>query len=290
MQIRAYLSFCEQFASRLDPYPCDSEQICFYICFLARRLSYSSIRNYLSALNNHLKDLDHPPVDYGSYAIKKLLMGIRRVKGDMKKQASPLLPDNLIKLFSNLTNSFAHTAVRAAMLVCFRALLRKSHVTNSSVNLTRGDVVFHEWGMMLRVSKSKTNQFRDRVHLIPITLVKGDALCAVYWTKLHFKQCPAPIEAAAFRLPRRGNAVPMSYAYYMQVIKIMCARSGLNVVEFSSHSLRRGGATFLRMCGASMEEIKERGDWKSEAVCQYLKLSVAERMDMDMRVALYLTT
>ena len=257
---------------------------------MARRLSFSSIRNYLSALNNHLKDLGYPPIKYEDYAIKKVLMGVKRIKGDMKKQAAPLLPDKLLQLFSHLTDSYAHTAVRAAMLVCFRALLRKSHVTVSDVKLERRDVVFHDWGMMISVSKSKTNQFRDRIHLIPIALVKGNSLCAVFWTKLHFKQCPAPPEAAAFRLPRRGHSIPMSYSYYMQVIKCMCSMSGLNQHEFSSHSLRRGGATYLRMCGASIDEIKERGDWKSNAVYQYLKLSIAERLDMDMRFALYLST
>lgn len=257
---------------------------------MARRLSFSSIRNYLSGLNNHLKDLGHAPINYENYSIKKIMMGIRRVKGDLKKQAAPLLPENLLRLFSKLTKSYAHTAVRAAMLVCFRALLRKSHVTFSAAHLERRDVVFHEWGMMLSVSKSKTNQFRDRVHQIPIALVKGNSLCAVFWTKVHFRQCPAPPDAAAFRLPRMGHSVPMSYAYYMQVIKLMCSNSGLNAMEFSSHSLRRGGATYLRMCGASIDEIKERGDWKSNAVYQYLKLSVDERLDMDMRVALYLST
>ena len=290
VQIRAYLSFCKHFSSNLEPYPCDTDQVCYYICYLARRLSFGSIRNYLSALNNHLKELEYPPIDYDSYAVKKLLMGIRRLKGDMKKQAAPLLPHNLLGLFSCMTNSYAHTAVRAAMLVCFRALLRKSHVTLSAVSLSRRDVVFHDWGMMLRVLKSKTNQFADRVHLIPVVRVKGDALCAVYWTKLHFKQCPAPPDSMAFRLPRLGNSVPMSYAYYMQVIKCMCRASALNETEFSTHSLRRGGATFLRMCGATIEEIKERGDWKSNAVYQYLKLSVSERRVLDMRVALLLST
>lgn len=290
VQIKAYLEFCEKFSPRIQPYPCDSEQICLYVCYLARRLTFCSIRNYISALSNHLKDLDLPPVDYSNHSIKKLLMGVKRLKGDSRKQASPLLPENLLRLFGGMTGSYAHTSVRAAMLVSFRALLRKGHVTYSDNVLLRKDIVFHEWGMMLMITRSKTNQYRERIHYIPVSKVRGNSLCAVFWTSLHFKQCPAPPEAVAFRLPRRGHSVPMTYGFYSQVIKLMCVNAALDEHEFSSHSLRRGGATFLRMCGATIQDIKERGDWKSNAVFEYLKLSVSERLDMDMRFALYLST
>ena len=51
-----------------------------------------------------------------------------------------------------------------------------------------------------------------------------------------------------------------------------------------------GGATFLRLCGVTLEEIKERRDWRSDCVCQYLKSSLVERLTMDMRVAVLLDT
>ena len=70
----------------------------------------------------------------------------------------------------------------------------------------------------------------------------------------------------------------------------MCLRAGLDASKFSTHSLRRGGATFMRMSGASLQEIRERGDWKSGAVHEYLKLSLTERLSVDMKVALCLDT
>ena len=39
---------------------------------------------------------------------------------------------------------------------------------------------------------------------------------------------------------------------------------------YSSHSLRRGGAQFLRDCGVSRELIKVMGCWRSDAVDAYL--------------------
>lgn len=288
VQIKAYSDFCDEFDGYLEPYPCDTDQLCLFICYLARTLCYSSIKNYMSALNNHFRDLKLPAIDYGSYSLKKCLAGIRRVLGESVRQASPLLPPQLLKLFSFMRASLGHNVVHAAMLLCFRSLLRKCHVTASSSNLRRGDFTFHKWGMMVSVRKSKTNQHRDRVHRIPIARVGNAALCAVSWVERHFTECPAMSTSAAFRVPRAGHTVPMSYHYFMSVIKILCGAAGLNPAEFSTHSLRRGGATFLRMCGSSIQEIKERGDWKSDAVYQYLELSVSERLTCDMRVALYL--
>ena len=288
VQVKAYIGFCETFEDRLDPYPCGSDQVCLYMSFLARRLCYSSIRNYLSALNNHLKDLGCEPIDYKDHMVRKCMAGIRRVKGDVVKQAFPLLPTNLVLMFSFLSPTMGHTSVRAAMLLSFRALLRKAHVTVSNASLQRQDFTFHPWGMMVRVSKSKTIQYKERVHLIPVTKVRNRRLCAVYWVTRHFLDCPAHPGAAAFRIPRGGNSIPLQYSYYTAVIKFLCSRAGLDQSDYSSHSLRRGGATFLRLCGATLDQIKERGDWKSDAVYAYLKASVIERMTLDMRVALIL--
>ena len=289
-QVKAYLEFCELFEDEVWPYPCDAEQVCFYMTFLARRLCFSSIRNYLSGLNNHLKDLGCPPIDYGNHFIRKCMGGIRRIKGEEVKQAAPLLPLELVRLFTVFQPSRGHTAVRAAMLLSFRALLRKAHVTKSDASLTRGDLEFHQWGVMVCVRKSKTNQYRQRVHRIPVTKVANKKLCAVYWTLKHFEQCPAPLDALAFRIPRAGHSIPLPYSFYSAVLHLACSAVGLPPGEFSSHSLRRGGATFLRLCGAGMEEIKERGDWKSECVRQYLKASLVEKLTLDMRVSLILDT
>ena len=288
VQVKAYVVFCETFEERVDPYPAGSDQVCLYMCFLARRLCYSSIRNYLSALNNHLKDLGCPPIDYSDHGIKKCMAGIRRIKGDGIRQSLPILPQTLGRLFGLMQPSVAHTSVRAAMLLSFRALLRKAHVTDSDAALRRKDVTFHQWGLMLHIRKSKTIQFRQRVHMIPVARLRNISLCAVHWVERHFEDCPAHREAQAFRLPRGGHSTPLTYEFYTAVLKQLCGRAGLNPGEFSSHGLRRGGATFLRLCGATIDQIKERGDWKSDAVYVYLKASVTERLTMDMRVAMIL--
>ena len=102
------------------------------------------------------------------------------------------------------------------------------------------------------------------------------------------QRVPGPGDAQAFRVPRAGHSVPLTYNFYLKEIKQLCTMAAMDQSLFSTHSLRRGGATFLRLCGASVDVIKERGDWKSDAVYLYLQSSLAERLTTDMRVALIL--
>ena len=123
VQVRAYLEFYETFEDRLEPYPCGDDQVRLYVTFLARRLCFSSIKNYLSALCNHLKNLESVPVNYSSRKVKTCMAEIRRIKGDGVRRAALLLPPGLLQLFGLLRPTLGHTAVRATMLLSFRALL-----------------------------------------------------------------------------------------------------------------------------------------------------------------------
>ena len=195
-----------------------------------------------------------------------------------------MLPGHLLRVFKFMFDSPGHVGVQAAMLLSFRAVLWKSHVSVSECTLQRRDFAFHRWGMMVTVRRSKTIQFKERTHLIPVSYVLERRLCAVYWVKKHFDQLPALGRQEAFRLPRGAGSTALTYHYYLSLIKLLCTWAGLELLRFTTHSLRRG-ATFLRLCGASISEIKERGDWRSDAVYEYLKASLMERLSLDMRVA-----
>ena len=161
VQLRAYMEFCQVFQDIVVPYPCNADQLCMYMSYLACQMCYSSIRQYLSALNNHFKDLGCPAIDYTNHWVHKGMAGIRRSLGDAPRQAPPLLPPQLLKLFVLMLLTPGHVALRAAILLSFRALLRKCHVSASDTSLLRSDFTFHRWRMMARVRKSKTIQYRE---------------------------------------------------------------------------------------------------------------------------------
>lgn len=286
MQIRKYLKFINEFEGLLSPFPCPSHQVALYITWLSRSLKYSSITNYLSALNFFLRAEDSEPINYSSHAVKTVLGGAKRSLGCFVKRAAPLLPADLQKMFNLMSTTPGHTATRAAILTSFRGLLRKCQITESDSTLRRSDFTFYKWGMVIAIRKSKTIQFEERELLIPIAYVKNTNLCAVYWVRKHFNQIRVAASDLAFQIPAPENRCsPLSYKILQASIKHFAELATLDASSFSCHSLRRGGCTFLAIQGASIEEIKHRGDWSSETVYKYIKLPLSERIMCDMRVA-----
>ena len=57
-QLRSYLLFCAYYD--FDPFPCHSETLCDYLCFLSHSLvSTASVKNYLSGLKTWSRLLGH---------------------------------------------------------------------------------------------------------------------------------------------------------------------------------------------------------------------------------------
>ena len=192
----------------------------------------------------------------------------------------------LLKMFKFLTLNAGHISWRAAFLCSFRGLLRKAHVTLLDATLLRKDFSFFQWGMMLKIRKSKKIQFAERTILIPMSRCPDIRLCAVHWTELHFRQLPAPPDSPAFLVPSDDNQnTPLTYGIYQSSLKRFGGLAGLDVQQLSSHSLRRGGCTYLSLSGATLEEIRARGDWTSNAVFLYLQTPLSVRILNDMRVA-----
>lgn len=287
-RIRKYLTFCETF--RRAPNSCDADQICLFITWLSKSMRYASIRSYLSSLNLHLKSLGLAAIDYENFNIKRCLSGARRALGDAPRQAEPILPSQLAAMLSRLSDSPGHTAFKAAILTSFRGLLRKAHITRSDAALLRQDFTFHKWGMTIRVSKSKTIQYAERTLEIPVSRVSHPFLCAVKAVERHFMQVPALPGDQAFRTPTPSGSDALEYTNYSAVLKKLCSDTGLDPKSFSSHSLRRGGATYLLLAGSSIQEIKTRGDWASDCVYLYLRVPLQERIADDIRVATMLAS
>ena len=284
-QLEKYHKFCQEFREFVQPIPCNSKQVALYISYLTRSLKYSSIKCYVSALSIYLTSISQPAINYNDYKVYSAMRGARRALGDCPKQAAPILPHHLLAIGEQLKDSPGHNAFKAALLLAFRAMLRKQQVTVSDANLKREDVTIFEWGMLVRIKKSKTIQFRQRELLIPVSRVDDKRLCAVEWIELHIKSAPAPPGAPLVLLPGPGGWEGMSYKDYQGTLKLMCARAGLNPEDFSSHSLRRGGCTYLGMLGIPVADIKARGDWTSDCILQYLKTPIDVRIQQDMMVA-----
>ena len=289
-QLRAYLLFCKNF--NIKPFPVSRATYMLYLAFLGKSLrSYNSLLNYaglLKHINLYLGADTSFMSDYGCTNLKK---GLRRILGDVRFRKSPITID----ILSHMCQSFdprspLHSCFRALILVAFFSFLRKSNLLPSAradihssdpLHLTRKDIQIFPDSVVLRVHRTKTLQFRQRVLHIPLPLIPNSALCPVHAVQELLHASPdVPEHLPLFGFMSRGHFRPILAHHFSNFIKHSVSQLGLDPSQFSAHSFRRGGATFAFTSGISPVVIKEQGDWLSDAYLLYLTFTPQQKVKL----------
>jgi hypothetical protein len=108
--------------------------IASYVAYLARpdpgtnvrRAAYTTIKQYLKGVAHLLKQYNEAGVLSDMFLVQVALQAARRTNGVPSKPKAPITPDVLQFFVASLSRSTsAGAAMRAAMLICFFAMLRK---------------------------------------------------------------------------------------------------------------------------------------------------------------------
>ena len=67
----------------------------------------------------------------------------------------------------------------------------------------------------------------------------------------------------AFMYDVKGKRVALSHSFFEKTIKQMLECIGGTPTGFAGHSLRRGGASFAFLLGATIQQVMALGDWVS---------------------------
>ena len=276
IQWRCYLSVCKKFNWR--PIPCSVDQACMYVSYLADKMKLSSITTYYQAVvfMHTCQGLD--PVTLANPILKATLKGIGNVEGGYEMGKDPLFPADLTAISKVVDkDSKLEMLVFAAMLFLFRTLLRVSHVVCSDHTVTRGDVKFNRKGFLLRVRSAKNLKSGGKCWYIPVLKSSDDRICPVTWlTNLLACGTKSPAETL-FSIREIPN---LPYSVFARQLKVLVNRAGLKG-DFASHSLRRGGASYMSSKGCSVSEVKDRGGWKSDCVYRYICPPLEQRVRVD---------
>ena len=257
--------------------PCDSRRVATYIAYLSFFLVYSSILNYLSGLSFYLKSRGRTGVDFTNFCVRTALNGARRICGKGRGKSVGLFPKDLLEIFKKLdVNDFNHLVFWSALCLAFRSLLRSSNYCSSRHTLNVNDVRFCDQGIVLKIRSSKTNQFNEFVSEIPIYANARSFLCPVSWLLEMLRLRKPRKEEPLFMLFSKGVWRPMTANWFNRMLKRFCT-----LPKVSSHSLRRGGATYMLQNNYKLAEVKQRGMWKSSCVYEYLSLPTNQAMLRD---------
>ena len=201
-------NFCGYY--NLSPFPVSKRVFLAYLVFLSHSLlSYQSLLNYINILkhiNNALgADLSFMS-DYDCFVTQR---GLRRVMGDRTYHTFPITIEILLRIFQSFQpRNIFHACMRAAFLVAFFPFFKNfptlvpytSSEVHSSTSffLRRRDITFTASGADLRVFKTKTIQFKQRILEIPLSLIPNSILCPVTALATYFALVPATPDSPVF--------------------------------------------------------------------------------------------
>jgi integrase len=249
--------------------PATTESILAYLQTYAAILKPQTLSRRLTALMNwHVYQQFPDPTRHP--LVSKTLSGIMRLHGSPKKQALPLLPEQLIKIVQSIPFNCAKDYRDNALLqVGFLGAFRRSEL----VNIHCEHLAWQEQGIDILVPFSKTDQYHEGLYC---ALPYGNQyLCAVtalrHWLD-YARITSGPIFTRCYRDGRidQEALAPLSVNL---ILKQRANEAGLEqAVKFSSHSLRRGLATSASRDGATLPAIMRQGRWKNvNTVMEYIE-------------------
>ena len=267
--------------------------MCRFVMYLSETLCYVSIDNYVSGVIS-LNSYFGYDVGFirGDFTFSTTMKGLRRMLGDPEPSRVTLTLSDLMNM--SLSTNWLDVNERcmwACVVTSFRTLLRKCNLVPDNLKLEghflrRKSLRFHPWGVLFSVSSSKTIQYGQRTHLIPVTYTTGSPLCAVSLLKKHFEDVPSNRPDDPVFMLRKGTAVvPLTYPVLMKYLKRLLKCVQLDLPGSGVHSLRRAGAAYLHHCGVPLEDIRQTGDWASLTALIYLAKPLSSRIDLDRLVS-----
>lgn len=281
-QWKSYLLFCTYFD--LHPLPCDIDTICLYAQFLSRSFkSVESIMNYVCGVKVLHLILELPFEHLDSFYFKLFVRGLKRCNPHTIKAALPITPDILIKIKNKLEFSCDnHVTYWCLFLFSFFLMCRKSNLVGTSQDqskcLKREDVSLKENCLTVKFRWTKTIQFGERCLEIPIYRKSSSSLCPYKAYQEMISRFPSNESGAAFIVRCNNKTKPVSYSMLQAFIKKIIHSIGIDPSGYSTHSFRRGGATWAFKSGVKTELIQLQGDWRSDAYKLYLKYDLQDKL------------
>ena len=229
------------------------------------------------------------PLSLADIEVRITILGLNKTMLCPVKQAKPITPEIMLDMvtFLDLTKRL-DLVFWSVVVVGFFSFFRKSNLIpdskatfDPSKQLARSSVCFDDTLAILKVSWSKTIQYRQRVVEVPLFPIPGSPLCPVTLIKA-LMACKGKPTDPLFSL--RGGGKPLTYTEFHKKFHSTLERAGYEKALFSSHSLRRGATLWAYKSGVPEHLIQVQGDWTSDAYKRYLSFPMAVRAVVNIRM------
>ena len=301
---KAFLEFCQ--LADIQFIPITGEDLCLFAVWLwiTRRLKApKSVRAYLSAVRTLHRRLDlpcHTPSTYGP--LGNLLLGLARIAQHKVRKALPITPVILSNLLDSLPRTPSCpiqnktlTTYKALTLLMFLTMSRSSNMVPESRKkydpeylLKWGNIQRVKDGVIITITKSKTNQFFTKNHLIPLAESPVEKFCPVAaLTKLASMYRPENLVdgSPVFLVPTDdGSFVPVRKAEYVSWLKARLRQMNLPAERFGMHSYRHGAVQQALLHEDNRILVQLASGHTSEAILGYAHIPPERRFQLSKKL------
>ncbi len=92
------------------------------------------------------------------------------------------------------------------------------------------------------------------------------------------RHVPGTGQDPVFRFQKAGVWLPFTYHQLQNRLKQVIAAISFEPAAYSSHGFRRGGALFMVTSGVSRDVVKIVGNWRSDAIDQYIQMDLPTKV------------
>ena len=291
--------------------PIEDHDICFFAQWLVssgRIKTKASLAQYVSAVRTVCGMLNvrkvPTPSQYGPLDL--ILKGVRRLAEHKIKKSLPVSPSILKRLLltqisDNAPLLYHHTLTvyRSLCVLYYLTMLRSSNLIARSPSSVDPKMILC-WkditplhnnvndGILIRVHKSKNNQFGERVHEIPLAASDNSLVCPVkavlalvdvYGKDECFGDKPV------FRLPdANGRLTPVVRDKFNRWFKFRIQAMGLDDSLYTLHGFRHGGIQECLLAEGNIALCKLTSDHSSDAIQEYAFVPAERRLTISDKV------
>lgn len=270
--------------AEVQVFPIKAAHLALYLQHLSETTqSKAAVEEAVNAAN-WMHELAGIPIVGAAPIVSVTLNGLRRVLAKPVTKKAPVTPEMLARLCESLGASASLTDVRTASmcLLAFAAFLRFDEL----VKLRACDIVFEEEQMVVRITSSKTDQYRDGA-TVPVAR-SGRLTCPVamlerYFAMAHISRSDQRYLFRGIVHTKKGERLresgSISYTRVREIVLKKFEQLGIDTQQLGLHSFRAGGATAAANAGVPDRLFKRHGRWKSESAKDgYIQDSAAERL------------
>lgn len=259
--LRHYRQWCQLHQER--PVPILPEALCMYLAFAAETDKWATIQRRLSAVRklHELQGADFPAKDR---QVQTVLEGIRRTIGVRQHQSPAFSIEEFRNVIQNLDVSDPQQLRdKVVLLLGFTGAFRRSEL----VALNLEDVTFTDEGAIVRMRRSKTNQYGDHEEKAIFTNTDAD-LCPVQTLQLW--QAQRPEQGPLLVRFRKGSEPGLVRFTNERLSDKTVARLVKHYLgeQYSAHSLRTSFVTVAKLNGADDLEVMQQTKHKTSAMIQ----------------------